>query len=36
MRTGTLDAVSNRATFQMIRQIVDTETGAYMSRVKTD
>jgi hypothetical protein len=27
MKTGSLDAVSNRATFQMERQIIDTETG---------
>jgi hypothetical protein len=27
MRMGTLDPASNRATFQTIRQIVDTETG---------
>jgi hypothetical protein len=27
MRTGSLDPVSNRASFEMIRQCIDTETG---------
>lgn len=27
MRTGSLDPVSNRESFQLIRQIIDTETG---------